>query len=267
MKNRLNVLSSFIATLATICSCGSIKDFSYLQDAGNFESMPINDTAETRAHKGDVIYIYVSSRNPESSKPFNLTAAGQTYDNNNYSSYSTMHSLGYQVDELGDIEFPQLGVIHCEGMTRRELSDYIKWQLIDNDFLKDPIVTIEFQNLKVTVLGEVSHPGSYAMNNNHTTLIEALGMAGDLTPYGRRDKVAVIREVDGKRTIVYHDLRSKDMFNSPRYYLQQNDIVYVEPNKFKSSQGNVSVWNQPSVWISGFSTLISLATFIKLLAR
>lgn len=264
MQNKFAVSVSFFVCIAAVCSCGNMKDFSYLQDADSFENMDINNVPETRAHKGDIIYIYVSSRNPESSKPFNLTAAGQTYNNDNYTAYSSMHSLGYQVDELGDIEFPQLGVIHCEGMTRRELSSHIKWLLIDKDFLKDPIVTIEFQNLRVTVLGEVNHPGSYAMNNNHTTLIEALGMAGDLTPYGRRDKVAVIREVDGKRTIVYHDLRSKELFNSPRYYLQQNDIVYVEPNKYKSSQSNVSAWNQPGVWISGFATLISLASFIKL---
>lgn len=244
-------------------SCGTWKDFSYLQDAGDFENLDINNLPELRVRKGDVIDIFVSSRNPESSQPFNLTASANT--SSTTVNGTNLRILGYQVDELGDIEFPQLGVIHCEGMTRRELSSFIKNSLVEKDYLKDPIVTIEFENLKVTVLGEVSSPGSYLMTNNHTTLLEALAMAGDLTVYGRRDKVAVIREIDGKRTIVYHDLRSKEIFNSPRYYLQQNDIVYVEPNKYKSSQSNVSVWTQPGLWLSGLSSVISIVTFIKLM--
>lgn len=248
-----------------LTSCHSWRNFTYIQDATDFDNLDIRTAAELRVRKGDVLYIYVSSRNPESARPFNLTAMGSSgYGGDSYSSGYSVHSLGYQVDELGDIEFPQLGGIHCEGMTRRELSDFIKGELIKNDFLKDPIVTIEFQNLNITVLGEVARPGSYLMPNNHTTLLEALGQAGDLTEYGRRNRVAVIREVDGKRTIVYHDLRSKDLFNSPRYYLQQNDIVYVEPNKAKATQSDLNRWNQPGVWFSCVSTFISLVTFLKL---
>ena len=247
-----------------VCSCSTWKSFSYLQDADSFENMDIDNAPEIRVRKGDVLFIYVSSRNPESAKPFNLIAAGYMGSNEFYSPSSSFHSLGYQVDELGDIEFPQLGIIHCDGTSRRELSSYIKGQLIDNNFLKDPIVTVEFQNLKVSVVGEVNHPGSYSMNNNHATLLEAIGMAGDLTAYGRRDRVAVIREVDGKRTIVYHDLRTKEVFDSPRYYLQQNDIVYVEPNKAKATQSDVNRWNQPGVWLSVVSTSVSVATFLLL---
>lgn len=252
------------AVMLSAASCSTWKDFSYLQDADNFENLDIYNLPEIRVRKGDVIDIFVSSRNPESSQPFNLTASANT-SSTSVGAGGNLRILGYQVDEFGDIEFPQLGIIHCEGMTKCELSNFIKSELIKNDYLKDPIVTIEFENLNVTVLGEVNNPGSYPMKNDHTTLLEAIGMAGDLSVYGRRDKVAVIREIDGKRTIVYHDLRSKELFNSPRYYLQQNDIVYVEPNKYKSSQSNVSIWTQPGLWLSGLSSVMSIVTFIKLL--
>ena len=265
MKRFLYRLVLVVAVECCLASCRSWQNFMYFQDASDVESINIRNVAELRVRKGDVLSIYVSSRNPESAQPFNLTVSGvSSYGRGTTASGTSMRAIGYQVDELGDIEFPQLGAIHCEGMTRRELSDYIKGELIKNDFLKDPIVTIEFQNLMVTVLGEVNRPGSYPMTNSHATLFEAIAQAGDLTVYGRRDRVAVIREVDGQRSILYHDLRSKDVFNSPRYYLQQNDIVYVEPNKAKATQSDVSRWNQPSLWFSFISTFISIVTFLKL---
>lgn len=260
------LFSLFVAFLVVLCasSCSTWKDFKYIQDADTFENIDIRYSEEVRVRKGDVINIYVSSRNQESSQPFNLTAPGTTSGATAYSA-SALRPLGYQVNEFGEIEFPQLGIIHCEGMNKTELASYIKGRLIANDYLKDPIVTVEFQNLNVFVLGEVVKPGGYAMNNDRLTLFDALSLAGDLTEFGRRDRVAVIREVDGKRTILYHDLRTKDVFESPRYYLQQNDIVYVEPNKAKATQSNASRWNQPGLWLSFVSTFISLATFISVI--
>ena len=251
------------------CSCSSWKDFCYLQDAGDFEDMDVKTETEVRVRRGDCLNIFVSSRNPESARPFNLTVVSNNASSvdGSYSGSNSSRLLSYKVDQFGCIEFPQLGIINCEGMTRTELSSYIKDQLIESGFLKDPIVTVEFQNLIVTVIGEVNRPGSYQMNNDHATLLEALGQAGDLTAFGRRDKVSVIREVDGRRTIVNHDLRSKELFNSPRYYLQQNDIVYVQPNKAKATQSDVSRWSQPSVWFSLVSTVMSLSTFIISLSR
>ena len=251
------------------CSCSSWKDFCYLQDAGDFEDMDVKTETEVRVRRGDCLNIFVSSRNPESARPFNLTVVANNSSavDGSYSGGNSSRLLSYKVDQFGAIEFPQLGVINCEGMTRTELSSYIKDQLIESGFLKDPIVTVEFQNLIVTVIGEVNRPGSFQMNNDHATLLEALAQAGDLTAYGRRDKVSVIREVNGRRTIVNHDLRSKEIFNSPRYYLQQNDIVYVQPNKAKTTQSDASRWNQPGVWFSLVSTVMSLSTFIISLSR
>lgn len=261
---RIIIAVAAIAVGLCTASCSTWKDFCYIQDAEDVENMDVKYTSEVRVRKGDVLYIYVSSRNPESAQPFNLASSAGSSRSTSYSA-SYLHPLGYQVDEFGEIEFPQLGIIHCEGMTRTELAGLVKGKLIAGEYLKDPIVTVEFVGLTVSVLGEVARPGSYTMNNDHTTLLEALSMAGDLTAYGRRDRVAVIREVDGKRTILYHDLRSKEIFDSPRYYLQQNDVVYVEPNKAKATQSNSNRWNQPGLWLSCVSTLMSLVTFLSVI--
>lgn len=261
---------AMLAILAVVSSCSNYKDFTYLQDVADVETMTIDQIPQVKAHKGDVLNIYVSSRNPESAVPFNLTARGYmpgSSNSNQFTTNATQRTLGYTVDESGNIEFPQLGTVHVEGRSRDEISTFIKDKLRDTDLLKDAIVTVEFQNLKISVTGEVNHAGSFAMNNDHTTLFEALAMAGDLTAYGRRDRVAVIREVDGERSIMWHDLRSKDVFNSPRYYLQQNDIVYVQPNKAKATQSTQSRWNQPSVWISIISTAVSVVTLIRLFSK
>lgn len=257
VMRRFSTALAILAICLCAASCGTWKDFCYLQDAEDVENMDVKYTSEVRVRKGDALYIYVCSRNPESAQPFNLVPS--------VTSNMSGKFITYQVDEFGDIEFPQLGIIHCEGMTRTELAGLVKGRLISGEYLKDPIVTVEFVGLTVSVLGEVTRPGSYAMNNAHTTLFEALSMAGDLTEYGRRDRVAVIREVDGKRTILYHDLRSKDIFDSPRYYLQQNDVVYVEPNKAKAMQSNSNRWNQPGLWLSCVSTMMSLVTFLSVI--
>jgi len=268
MKTKNLLRLAVVALTGVLASCNNYKDFTYLQDATDFDQMQVSQIAQIKARKGDVLNIYVSSRNPESAIPFNLAAAGYRPGTGQSDQFTqASRALGYQVNESGNIEFPQVGPIHVEGMSRTEIQDYVKNQLISKGLLKDPIITVEFSNLKITVVGEVTRPGNYNMSNEHTTIFDALGMAGDLTAYGLRDRVAVIREVDGKRTVIWHDLRSKNIFDSPRYYLQQNDIVYVQPNKYKASQSTQSRWNQPSVWISIVSATISAATLIRLIIK
>ena len=166
------------------------------------------------------------------------------------------------MDTNGNIDFPILGEIHVEGLTRMQLTELIKNKLIEGDLIKDPIVTVQFLNFKISVMGEVGRPGSFTISGDRITLLEALSMAGDLTIYGRRDRVGVIRENNGKRTILFHDLRSADIFNSPCYYLQQNDIVYVEPNKAKSGQSSINQNNSIGVWVSVISLLTTIAVLI-----
>lgn len=269
MNFRIVLRLAIVSMVVLFASCSNYQNFTYLQDTNNIDQSDVTQIAQIKARKGDVLNIYVSSRNPESAIPFNLSAAGYRPGQGSASEqYTNMsRALGYQVDESGNIEFPQLGTLHVEGKSRTEIQDYVKQQLISKGLLKDPIITVEFSNLKISVVGEVTRPGNFTMSNEHTTIFDALGMAGDLTAYGMRDRVAVIREVDGKRTVAWHDLRSKEIFNSPYYYLQQNDIVYVQPNKYKASQSTQSRWNQPSIWISLISTAVSVTTLIRLFTK
>ena len=225
-------------------ACNSTKEVVYLQDVVPLKQQDIERKYEVFIHEDDLLSIMVNSKDPELALPFNMPQIGSE-------SPGQQRVLGYLVDTNGDIDFPILGKIHVAGLSRLELRDLIKEKLISGDYIKDPVVTVQFLNYKVSVMGEVARPGS-----------EALSMAGDLTIYGRRDRVAVIREENGKRTILFHDLRSSEIFTSPCYYLQQNDIVYVEPNKAKAGQRDINQNNSVSVWLSAVSVLAAVASLL-----
>ena len=212
----------------------------------------------------DLLAIMVNSKNPELALPFNMPMI--SYQIGSQSS-PQQRVLGYLVDTNGEIDFPILGKMHVAGLTRLQLTELIKQRLTEEDLIKDPVVTVQFLNYKVSVMGEVNRPGSFNISGDRITLLEALSMAGDLTIYGRRDRVAVIRENDGQRTILYHDLRSSDVFNSPCYYLQQNDIVYVEPNNSKAGQSEINQNKSVGVWLSAGSILVSIVSLIVTLTK
>ena len=155
-----------------------------------------------------------------------------------------------------------LGKIKVAGLTRRQLIDLIQKRLENEGFIKNPVVTVRFLNFRISILGEVSRPGTYAISSERITLFEALSLAGDLTIHGRRNRVAVIREADGVRTILYHDLRSRDIFQSPDYYLKQNDMVYVEPNRVKAESSVQNQFTNVGTWISLVSFLASMSVLI-----
>lgn len=245
-------------------SCASSKKVVYLQDVVPLKQQDIEQKYEVYIHNDDLLAIMVNSKNPELALPFNMPMVSYQLGSQ---SAPQQRVLGYLVDTNGDIDFPILGKLHVEGLTRLQLTDLIKQRLIDEDLIKDPIVTVQFLNYKVSVMGEVNRPGSFNISGDRITLLEALSMAGDLTIYGRRDRVAVIREKDGKRTILMHDLRSSDIFNSPCYYLQQNDIVYVEPNKSKAGQSEINQNKSVGVWLSAASILVSIASLIVTLTK
>ena len=235
-------------------SCASSKKVVYLQDVVPLKQQVIEQKYEVYIHNDDLLAIMVNSKNPELALPFNMPMVSYQLGSE---SGGQQRVLGYLVDTNGDIDFPILGKLHVAGLTRLQLTDLIK----------DPIVTVQFLNYKVAVMGEVNRPGSFNISGDRITLLEALSMAGDLTIYGRRDRVAVIREKDGKRTILFHDLRSADIFNSPCYYLQQNDIVYVEPNKAKAGQSEINQNKSVGVWLSAASILVSIASLIVTLTK
>ena len=240
-------------------ACNSTKEVVYLQDVVPLKQQDIERKYEVFIHEDDLLSIMVNSKDPELALPFNMPLV--TYQIGSESS-GQQRVLGYLVDTNGDIDFPILGKMHVAGLSRLELRDLIKKKLISGDYIKDPVVTVQFLNYKVSVMGEVARPGSFTITGDRITLLEALSMAGDLTIYGRRDRVAVIREENGKRTILFHDLRSSDIFTSPCYYLQQNDIVYVEPNKAKAGQRDINQNNSVSVWLSAVSVLAAVASLL-----
>ena len=158
------------------------------------------------------------------------------------------------LDFDGNIDFPILGKLHVEGLTVSQVTDLIKKKLIAGNYMKDPLVSLEFLNFKYTVLGAVGHTGTFSVDGDRITLLEAVANAGDLTARAKVDRVAVIREIGGERQMFMHDLRSKDIFESPCFYLQQNDIVYVEPKYNKKD-------NEERGWQIG-TTLLSVVTAV-----
>ena len=240
-------------------ACTSTKKIIYLQDVVPLKQQEIEQKYEVIIHGDDLLAIMVNSRDPELALPFNMPMVSYQLGSN---TGGQQRVLGYLVDTNGNIDFPILGEIHVEGLTRMQLTELIKNKLIEGDLIKDPIVTVQFLNFKISVMGEVGRPGSFTISGDRITLLEALCMEGDLTIYGRRVRVGVFREKNGNRTILFHDLRSADIFISPCYYLQQNDIVYVEPNKAKSGQSSINQNNSIGVWVSVISLLTTIAVLI-----
>ena len=242
-----------------LAACSAPKEVLYLQDISLIKEEAIDKSYEVIIHKDDLLAIIVNSKDPELALPFNMPLVSYQIGGQNV---SQQRLVGYLVNQDGNIDFPILGEIHVEGLTRMQVTELLKKRLIEAELIKDPIVTVQFLNFKVSVIGEVGRPGTFDISGDRITLLEALSMAGDLTIYGRRDRVAVIREKDGKRSILYHDLRSSDIFQSPCYYLQQNDIVYVEPNNAKTGQSRINSNNSVGVWLSGVSVLASITSLL-----
>lgn len=251
---------TYILLILFLSSCMAPKRVIYFQDADVRNESMVTDDYELKIKKDDVLSIVVTSKNPELVKVFNSPIVNVSVSG--ASASGSQKVLSYTVGVDGFINFPVLGKIKVEGMTRKELVEYIETSLIKNDYVKDPIVTVQFLNFKVSVLGEVKSPGCYEIESERITILDAISKAGDLTINGKRDKVAVIRETDGKRVVTYHDLRSSDIFESPCFYLQQNDVVYVEPNKAKSSQSGI--FSNVSLWISIISVSLSVASVLFL---
>ena len=171
-------------------ACTSTKKIIYLQDVVPLKQQEIEQKYEVIIHGDDLLAIMVNSRDPELALPFNMPMVSYQLGSN---TGGQQRVLGYLVDTNGNIDFPILGEIHVEGLTRMQLTELIKNKLIEGDLIKDPIVTVQFLNFKISVMGEVGRPGSFTISGDRITLLEALSMAGDLTIYGRRDRVGVIR--------------------------------------------------------------------------
>ncbi len=245
--------------LILIQSCGSQKKVSYLQDIPDGYAQNGEDIYEIRFQPDDLVSIVVSSKSPELAQMFNLTMISNVSSSGTYDTYRIM---GYLIDKYGNIDFPQLGTMKIAGMTKTELSKYIKDELISKGLINDPVVTVQFLNFQVSVMGEVARPGTFPINRDRFTIFDAISSAGDLTVYGKRENVKIIRIVDGVKTVSEVDLTSADILDSPFYYLKQNDVVYVEPNKVRAGQREINANRSVGTYASIVSVLLSAASLI-----
>ena len=235
-------------------SCGSKKDIVYFQDAQDYETIVSDNTYDNSFKIDDIISINVSTLNPETSIPFNIFTGAQEGGVGG----GRAEQLNYIVDKNGEIDFPVIGNIKIAGLTPEQTKVFLKDKL--KPYLKDPIINIRLINFTVTILGQVSRPGTYPVNGEQITIIEALGLAGDLDIRGKRDNVLVIRDFNGTKVYTRVDLTSKEILNSPVYYLTQNDVVYVEPNNSAVSQSSLD--NRAGIAISIVSLLVTSTFFI-----
>ncbi len=267
------VASGLLATTLLLGSCSTPKDISYFQDV--YTGTVISPTVQKNitVQPEDKLSIVVTTQDPKLSQLFNLVTT-QNRLSNTTSSTRTMdvtstndgRTAYYTVNKMGDINFPVIGKLHIAGMTRYEVAEYIEQQLQNRNLVKDPIITVEFANTGVSILGEVNSPGRYEFNKDQMTILDAIAMAGDLTVNGERNSILLMRkDADGKQQGYRIDLT--DMHNlasSPAYYLQQEDVIYVQPNdkKKRETTPNGNTPYTPSFWVSMGSFAVTIATLI-----
>ena len=255
------LLFSLAGALLLLTSCGSTKDVAYFQNSEYFDSESSKYLYDARIMPKDVLTITVSTVNPEAAVPFNLTVP-TPFSQNTRSTYSQPMLQNYLVDNNGFIDYPIIGSINVGGLTKSACEKLIHDKIMPYmNANENPIVTVRMSSYSISVLGEVNRPGSYQVGREKINVLEALAQAGDLTIYGVRDKVKLIREdATGRKEIHTLNLNDANIISSPYYYLQQNDIVYVEPNKVKAR--NSSIGQSTTLWISATSILISMASLL-----
>lgn len=251
-----------MVALFLFASCQSYKKVPYLQDVEVVTGVAQQENLyDAKIMPKDLLTIMVSCTSPELAIPFNLTVASPASITAGNAQLTTQPVLQpYLVDNDGKINFPVLGELEVGGLTKKEAEQLIIEKL--KPYIKEtPIVTVRMVNYKISVLGEVARPGTFTISNEKVNLLEALAMAGDMTVWGVRDNVKLIREgANGRQEIVTLDLNSAETIISPYYWLQQNDIVYVTPNKAKAR--NSDIGNSTSLWFSATSILVSLASLL-----
>lgn len=266
-KQSLKILSGIFAAALMMSSCASSKNILYFQDASAEATISTSKPVPVTIRKTDKLSIIVSSKDPELAAIFNLSIVSHSasYSSTSFSGTNQNQVSAYTVGEDGCIDFPVLGSLRVEGLTRTEVSKMIKNKLVDGNLIKDPVVTVEYANMYVSVIGDIAHPGRVTLDKDFFTVIDALSKAGDLNVTGLRKTIKVFREIDGKQVCYVLDFTSaENVFNSPAYYLKQDDVVYVEPNKMKARQSTVNGNNvvSASFWVSVGSLAMSVATFV-----
>ena len=260
------ILFVMLGMLLFLASCSSSKQVAYFQ---NIQSVDFNQSKglyDAKILPKDMLTITVNTQTPEASLPFNLTISNTVNQSGQLSSGASSLQ-GYLVDNDGNINFPVIGKIHVQGLTKTQCQDLISQKI--SPYLsknENPVVTVRMSSYHVTVIGEVNSPKVVAVTTEKMSIMEALAEAGDLTIYGRRDNVTLIRESEtGQKEYHVINLNDANVFNSPYYYLQQNDIVYVEPNGVKAK--NSAIGSSTTIWFSFISIVTSVASLIVNILR
>lgn len=248
-----------------LASCNSSKRIIYFQDAVNESVVALTGDGHIRIKPLDRLTVVVTSKDSELAAPFNAATSYSSLSSNpvGMTSANGVQSLQIRtVDENGILQMPIIGDIQCAGKTRQEIATEITKKIVEGGYISDAMVNIQFADMRVFVLGEVTRPGQYEVVRDRMTLLEALSMAGDLTIYGNRTNVSVIRKVEGsdKNQVYQVDLLSSKAMASPAYYLQQGDVVYVQPNRYKAATAEIN--QNRTFWLSIASTLVSVATLV-----
>ena len=259
MKNTVLNRLLFVATAGKLLlsSCSTPTDIAYISQEPREVSTDITGEFSKGIQANDQLYIYVESRSPEATVRFNQETNKIAVDGGVVMNPGSSAVSGYLVNNDGDIVFPVLGKIHVLGKTHTELAAELEQRLVGEGHILDAVVTVKLMNFRVSVLGDVQRPGQIQATGERLTIFEALSMVGDLTIYGQRTNIVVIREENGKRVIGEIDLTSQDVFESPYYYLHQNDVVYVEPNKKRKRSADYD-----PVYLTYISTGVSVLSLL-----
>lgn len=263
-KHRLIRLCT-IAAIGMLSACTTPKNITYMQDFNNGQEQKVAQQRRITVQPDDKLSILVSSKDPELAQVFNLVIAQNRIGQATKGSSGNSSTAAFTVNPDGSIDYPLIGSIHIAGLERSQVAELIKSRIIEKALLQDPIVTVEFLNATVSVLGDVASPGEYTIDRENLNVIQAISKAGDLAITGMRTNVLVVREENGMEKAYRLDLTdTESLFSSPAYYLQQNDIVYVEPNgtKKRQSTANGNSVLTPGFWISIASFLTTIAVLI-----
>ena len=274
MKNLLKICFCFFL-IYSVSSCSSTKNVAYFQDltdTSKIYTQVINGTYEVQIQPDDILEIIVNSINTDAAAPFNMGNSNPAIIPQSMVQGSTTPKItplatgsasgeGYLVSKQGEIDFPVLGSLQVKGLTITQLKELLKSKL--NKYLQEPIINVRLLNYKITVLGEVMRPSTYSIPSERITVVDAIGMAGDLTIYGKRENVLLIREEKGERKFIRMNLNSSNIFESPYYYLKQNDIIYVEPNKSKIAAADITQLRNISLITAALTLLVVIITRVK----
>lgn len=264
MKQFLTHLFCAMCLVMFLSGCGARKKIVYIQGAAEVGTFENQYSYSQKIKTDDKLSIIVNCKEPELAAPFNMQLNQRSFEAG--SSNVTFSNSGgtpmlFWVNAEGNITYPTIGELHVAGMTRKELQDYLQDYLISNGYILDPVVTVNFSGAKISIIGEVNRPGQYSLTDDRISVFDAIALAGDLNIYGERDKVRLIREKDGKQVVYTLNLSDTSVLTSEVYYLQQNDVIIVEPNNSKASNREVS--SLYSFAISLVSLALTITTFIR----